>query len=214
MYKRAGGATAPPVGGRLDTYAVPPSAYRYRDLSSLTRWLARALWLDIAVSVVTLIAKIAAAFIKPAAAAAGAITSLWFLTFFIAAILTLLWAYFATANVHKFGADISFDPPWAVGWLIIPVVNVWMSFVVIEEIWRASVDARHWRDHTAPWSMIYWWCAWVAASLGLVVLWMMGGVVGAVIYFGGHIAYAYLLVPVVRRIVELQQTQALTVSVA
>ena len=193
----------------MESYAIPPTVYRYRDPARFTSWLRIALWTDIAVSLVYLVVSIAGAFTKSLPPVAGPLLGIWFAVFLIAAALFLLWIYRTAANASAFGADITFDPSWAAGWLVIPVVNVWMAFVVIEEIWRASIDGPHWRSHFVSWAAIYWWSAWVVACIGATLLYLTGGgLVAKVIYFAGHIAYAFLLIPIVERIRDLQQTQS------
>jgi len=203
----------------LDSSYAVPRDYRYRDLGWLTRWLGRALLLDVAVSVIVLIARLGAPFLAPVAKAAALLTNIWFLPFLAGVVLFLVWIYFAANNVHVFGADVTFEPSGAIGWLLTPVLNLWMSFLVIDEVWRASIDARNWHNHFVPWAAIHWWIAWVVASFGAVLLYFMSGnaagkLIATVIYFGGHIAYARLLMPIVERIAELQQAQATQVRIA
>lgn len=198
------------LGVCLDTYAAPPQTeYRYGNATRIAVWLKRLLWIDIAVSVIFLVASLSVGLVPPLGAFARMLLGLWALIFVIGGLFFLLWTYRAAANVHALGGDISFDPSWAVGWLIFPVVSVWMAFVVIEELWRASIDARDWQDNHAPWLVIYWWSAWVVASFGAVLVYFMqGGVIAKLVYFAGHIAYAWLLIPVIDRICDLQNAQA------
>jgi hypothetical protein len=193
----------------LDSYAVPPTTYHYRDAPRRAAWLPRLLALDIAASTVYLIIAIVALFV-PAATKVSALAVIPLQLIIVAAmVLFFSWIYRAAANAHALGADITFEAPGAVGWLIAPIVNIWMAFVVVEEIWRASIDAPSWREQHAPWPVIYWWAAWVVACLGGGLLWMLkGAILAKVIYFAGHIAHCYLLIPIVARIRELQETQA------
>jgi hypothetical protein len=193
----------------LDTVAATSSKYRYRDPARLTSWLRAALLVDIAVSAIYLLAALAGLALPAVAKIAGYLTAPWFVVFAIAAVLFLAWVFRAAANVYAFGADITFEPAGAIGWLLAPVLSLWMAFVVIEEIWRASIDAPNWQDHHASWAAIHWWAAWVVASLGAGLVLVFGGaILGKLVYFAGHIAYAGLLIPVVERIRDLQLSQA------
>jgi hypothetical protein len=199
----------------LDTYTEPPpTEYRYRNAprrTALLRWLLR---LDIAVSVIFLMVSAAAPLVAPPAKLAGMVSAAWALVALLSLVSLLIWIFRAAANVRGLGADISFDPPWAVGWLIVPVVNVWMAFVVIEEIWRASLDAHDWHTHNAPWLVIYWWLAWVAACLLGVLAYFTGVLPVMLAWLAAHIAYAWLLIPVVDRICDLQNAQASRLGLA
>jgi hypothetical protein len=192
----------------LDSYAIPPTTYQYRDAPRRSAWLPRLLAVDMAGSAVYLAASVAGLFVPAVAKAVTMAFPAIAVLIAGSAALFLFWIYRAAANAHALGADITFEAPGAVGWLIAPVLSIWMGFVVVEEIWRASLDADNWRDQHAPWLVIQWWAAWVVASLGFILLLFGGGIVAKVVYFAGHIAYCYLLIQVTYRIRELQQTQA------
>jgi hypothetical protein len=199
----------------LDTYTEPPpTEYRYQNAprrTAMLRWLLR---LDIAASVIFLTVSGAAPLFPPVAKIAGMVSAVWAVVGLLSLVSFLVWIFRAASNVHGMGADVSFDPPWAVGWLIMPVVNVWMAFVVIEEIWRASVDAHDWHTRHAPWLVIYWWTAWVAACLLAVLAWFIGALPVKIAWLAAHIAYAWLLIPVLDRICDLQKAQASRLGIA
>lgn len=171
----------------------------------MLRW---ALWIDIATSVIFLVISLGAAFSPALAKVAGTVSNIWLLIAVLSFILLLVWAFRVAANVHGLGGKVSFEPPWAVGWLIVPVANVWMAFVVIEEIWRASVDAHDWNTHHAPWLVVYWWGAWAAACILGALAYYTGALPVKIAYLAAHIMYAYLLGRVVTHVRDLQQAQA------
>lgn len=80
------------------------------------------------------------------------------LALIVCAILFLIWSAKAHANLPHLGASrLTFSPTWAViGW-IIPVAFLFVPFMVIQEIWKAS-DPRYsgedWRK--APSSLLLW----------------------------------------------------------
>jgi hypothetical protein len=197
------------LGASLDSYAVPPTTYHYRDAPRRAAWLPRLFWADIILCIVYLVLSAAVPALPVLSKAVGIVYPVMLLAIAAAYIFFLSWIYRAAANAHALGADITFEAPGAVGWFIAPIVSFWMAFVVVEEIWRASIDAPSWREQHAPWPVIYWWAAWVVACLGGGLLWMMkGAILAKVIYFAGHIAHCYLLIPIVARIRALQETQA------
>ncbi|HEX2590138.1 MAG TPA: DUF4328 domain-containing protein [Rhizomicrobium sp.] len=193
----------------MDTSNVATTEYHYRAAPRRTSLVQIALRVDLAVTVFYLVASIAASFAPAIAKLAGPTLGLFAAVHILTLVSLFVWLHRATANVYAFGADISFDPPWAIGWLILPVVNIWMPFVVMEELWRASEDAHAWRQHTAPWAVIYWWAAWAASCLLGVLAYFTGG---ALVVKAGYLiataAYLFLLAPIVEQIRDLQQTQA------
>jgi hypothetical protein len=194
----------------LDAYAVPKTEYRYRDLSRLTSWLTVLLWAHIGLTILVIVVGVLQAVEPQTAWISRVLSPVGTTEFAIELLLFLVWVYVAAANVHAFGADITFSPGWAVGWFFIPIAALWMAFVVIEEIWRASIDARSWRDRHAGWPAIYWWAGWVVMYLvGLVFSRLSQGPIVLVLLLASQIAYAYFLIQVIARIRDLQQSQAM-----
>ncbi len=204
----------------MDTYDVPPTVYKYHDPGRLTSWLRVAAFAVVAVGAIMLALNIVDWIAAPHGAPTGvaqAIARIFggILLFASAAYFGLFffWLFRATANVHALGADVSFAPGWAVGWFIVPIVDLWMSFLVVEELWRASADARDWRRQLAPWLVIHWWAISVAAFVVAFLLRFLigGGLLGHVawiIFLGGLIWMAYRFIAISERVCTMQQAQA------
>jgi hypothetical protein len=132
------------------------------------------------------------------------------------AILFFIWIYRAAANVHAFGADVTFTPGWAVGWFLIPVLDLWMSFLVIEELWRGSAGGRDWRRHAAPWAVIAWWGVLVLAAIAAILRALTGGhavsTVAAAIVAASEIWLSYSFIAIAERVSSMQEVQSRKVS--
>ncbi|HEY1710238.1 MAG TPA: DUF4328 domain-containing protein [Rhizomicrobium sp.] len=200
----------------MDSTAIPERAYRYRDLGRLTSWLRIALLVLVAAGVVNLLAGAASLFGYAAPkAVAGLLAIPSLLVPLAAALVFFIWIYRAAANIHALGADVTFTPGWAVGWFLIPVLDLWMSFLVVEELWRASVDAPAWRRHIAPWPVVWWWAVLAGGAILAVLLRLIAGASAAsVVAAVAEIATAYLFVGLSAQICKMQDTQAARTAVA
>jgi hypothetical protein len=74
---------------------------------------------------------------------------------FTSIIVTLLWFYRATDNIHAFGAKEVSSPRMAVLWFFIPIFNLWKPYLVAQQIWKASnpqtvmIKGTEWKDSSA-----------------------------------------------------------------
>ncbi|HYD14716.1 MAG TPA: DUF4328 domain-containing protein [Allosphingosinicella sp.] len=134
-------------------------------------------------------------------------------------ILFLLWFYRANANVRAMGADgLTGSPGLSVAWFFIPIVFLFMPFVVMRDTWKASASPRDWQGQpTAP-LIGFWWAAMLATHLAASFsfrLWLSGDydVVEAVgvldlISNGAGILANLLSVALMMRIQRLQVSPA------
>ena len=59
------------------------------------------------------------------------------------AIVFFIWLYRANANVRALGADdMMGSPGLGVGWFFIPLANLFMPYMTVRDIWRASAQAE------------------------------------------------------------------------
>jgi hypothetical protein len=84
------------------------------------------------------------------------------------AIAWCIWQHRAQRNLHDLGrAGLRFTPGWAAGWWFVPVANLFMPFLSVRELWKASAplgDGSAW-PRTATWPVIgWWWVSWIAAK--------------------------------------------------
>ncbi|MDQ8756860.1 DUF4328 domain-containing protein [Sphingosinicella sp. LHD-64] len=145
---------------------APAWPFRYnRTAAQWTRWLALAQ--------AALAAGAAAwAFAAPAGLKPGAddpfilLETVQLLFFIAGAIVVARWLYVAGANARAMGAtDMMGSPAWAIAWYIVPLANLFMPFVAMRELWRASADPRDWQAASAPAILILWWLCWLASNI-------------------------------------------------
>ena len=87
------------------------------------------------------------------------VTSLLGMVSTIAVIILLLrWIYLSNMNSKLMGAkNMQFSPGWAVGWNFVPIMNLFMPFRVMKEIWKTSKDPENWESLETPSIIIWWW---------------------------------------------------------
>lgn len=73
------------------------------------------------------------------------------------------WMHRSYANLKALGApDPRYTPGWAVGSFFIPVVNLFLPYRAMKDIWNGSVG-RTLTD--AEPLLAYWWAAWIVAGV-------------------------------------------------
>ena len=73
-------------------------------------------------------------------------------------ILFFRWVYLSNINSRLMGAkNMQFSPGWAVGWNFIPLMNLFMPFRIMKEIWKTSKDSENWESLETPSIIIWWW---------------------------------------------------------
>ncbi|HST36347.1 MAG TPA: DUF4328 domain-containing protein [Allosphingosinicella sp.] len=82
------------------------------------------------------------------------------------AITFFVWLYRANANVRALGAeDMMGSPGLGVGWFFIPLANLFMPYMTVRDVWRASGRPRDWQGESAPVTILLWWICWVAGNV-------------------------------------------------
>ena len=101
------------------------------------------------------------------------LSSLVYLVAYITgAILFFVWLVRANKNARALGSHgMEFTPGWSVGWFFVPIVNLFLPYQAITEIYEASDpegDADSWRGE-APGFFLAWWLSWIGLGFcGLV----------------------------------------------
>lgn len=105
------------------------------------------------------------------------LTSLVNLVIVIAAgIITLIWFYRASKNIHAFGAKGVSSPRMAVIWWFIPIVNLWKPYQVAQQIWKASnpqeilSNGNEWKKASSSNTIKIWWLLGILSILVSVSL--------------------------------------------
>lgn len=82
----------------------------------------------------------------------------------------LMWIYRAYRNLPALGArGLRHSPRSAVLWWFCPVAHIFMPYLVVSEVWRASnpESYRHpdgWRHAPTSRVLALWWAAWLAVQ--------------------------------------------------
>src|SRR5699024_5812137 len=95
--------------------------------------------------------------------------SLWVYTYIAFMIAYLMWVNQVYKNL--LAATVSglrHTPAWAVGWYFIPVANLFKPYIVMKEIYLASLNAKEsksWKDKAVPKTLGIWWFMFVVGNL-------------------------------------------------
>jgi hypothetical protein len=134
-------------------------------------------------------------------------------------ILFLTWFYRANANARAMGADgLMGSPGLSVAWFFIPILFLFMPFIVMRDTWKASATPRDWQGQPTEPLLGFWWTAMLVTHLAASLsfrLWMSEGydVVGAVAMLdlvsnGAGIVANLLCIAVMQKIQALQVSPA------
>ncbi|HKP14042.1 MAG TPA: DUF4328 domain-containing protein [Blastocatellia bacterium] len=100
--------------------------------------------------------------------------------FAASAVVFLFWLHRAYKNLKPLGAEPRRSPGWAVGAFLVPMVNLFLPFLVAQETWRASdpetVDAKGAKalnivveDSSKSLLVVVWWGLWLLTVINVVV---------------------------------------------
>jgi hypothetical protein len=143
----------------------------FRNPTSLTRLLKTLLWVHLALVVIEAVLTLAlvgagAAELQDVANGLASIASIGGLESIATAVVFLLWVYRANSNARRLGAvGMKFPAGWAVGWYFIPIANLFVPFLTMREIWRASANPGSWAAQRAGWVVPCWWLLFLVSKL-------------------------------------------------
>jgi hypothetical protein len=78
----------------------------------------------------------------------------------LAGVLVLVWLYMANRNAHALGPEgMKYTPAWSVGWFFIPIACLFLPYLVMREIWKASSPSAdgQWRRNSVSPVLGLWW---------------------------------------------------------
>ena len=127
--------------------------------------------------------------------------------FLVSAVFFCRWLYRAAANARALGAQgMEVKPGWAVGGFFIPILNLFLPYQAVKEIW---LHGAYQRDHSHS-LVTKWWAAWLIGTItnrfsnrfpdDSPLLSMLTGLIGSLLLA----ASAYYLIQIVRQITERQ----------
>jgi hypothetical protein len=86
--------------------------------------------------------------------------------FILTAIVFLTWIHRANRNVRALGASgMQYTPGWAVGFYFVPLLNLWKPYLVMREIWQASVRAGNWQSVPSSPLLGWWWALYIVSAM-------------------------------------------------
>jgi hypothetical protein len=85
----------------------------------------------------------------------------------VALVMFMVWLYRARINADGRGWPQRESPGWAIGAWFVPVVNLWLPFQIMADIWRAGLPPEE-RANRAILPGIWWACLSVGSLLPYV----------------------------------------------
>jgi hypothetical protein len=85
-----------------------------------------------------------------------------------AAVLFFVWVYRTNRTARALGAQgMTYSPGWSVVWFFIPLMNLFIPYDVMRELWKASRSkpGEDWRQVAISPLLGTWWAACVAGSV-------------------------------------------------
>lgn len=160
------------------------TANRVREFVDATKWAKQVLYVDVIVHALPVLLFMAM-FVVSESGREGLGTGMvisgylsWAVNI-LTIILMLVWVYRANRNCHDLGG-IGLDnvPREAVRSFLIPILNIWTSYIAIKEIWGVSKDPENWRMQPLDMFVRWWWVLLVVTfalrSVNLLI-WRIGG---------------------------------------
>lgn len=147
------------------------SAWVWRGAAGSARLACWLLYASAAVSLCSAAVGLAVAPSEKTLDAPLALFGLVQIALFIATALAVLrWLYVANGNARSLGADdLTGSPAWAVGWFFVPLANLVMPYVMVRDMWKASVNPRDWQAESSPGLVILWWGCWLVSQIASTI---------------------------------------------
>ncbi len=222
---------------RQSQQIVASAGYRYRPATRLVQWITAFFLIKLALSVALGAISLAEATVfvdfvgvdevlEPNAAifylGYACIGLLYFPIYVTCIVLFCLWIYRANKNVRALGAmGIEHSPGWCVGSFFVPIINLFVPYKAVCEIYQASLpeaDRSNWIGSPVSPDVVRWWGCWIASVvLGQIIFRMSmsddPGVIASSAWLGvlaGIVAIpnALLAIRIVRNIHDRQERKA------
>jgi hypothetical protein len=58
---------------------------------------------------------------------------------------------------------MKFNPGSSVGWYFVPIINLFLPYQAMKEIWRVSRNPEGWRNESGSPLLRWWWGLWIAS---------------------------------------------------
>lgn len=154
----------------------------FRDNRALAAWVRWLCWAQAGLLVLAVAGGVLAVGggdlkgeLTPLAGAAAVAAFVRIIVFLATVVVTLIWLYRATANAKAMGAtDLMVSPVMAVIWWFVPLLNLFMPYLAVRDLWRASERPGDWQGVSAPATLVIWWVLWLCGNVAGWVGFQMG----------------------------------------
>ena len=107
------------------------------------------------------------------------VATLFLFVYVASAVAFLMWQFRVSGNIRRFGMPSQrFSPGWGVVTWFVPIINLFLPYQVMAEIWRGSnaTTREAWNKSTVPFALGVWWGLHLLSSvLPLIGLRMQDG---------------------------------------
>ena len=140
----------------------------------------------------------------------GGIALVYVLIFIVTVIFFARWIYVANYNVRALGAQgLRMTPAGAVGYFFVPIVNLWLPYQAMKDLWRASQNPLAWQTVKAGPILGIWWFLWIAVGLIDMIALRLSNSLADVLLELFYIALCLAAFTLVSQIQAAQQKQKL-----
>jgi len=146
-------------------------AGEFRDAGAAARWARNLLYAQAALAAISAATVLSGGFDTFVLSNAELVVEiLQNLLYFACGVTVLRWLYLANANARSLGAhDMMVTPVMAVIWPFVPLANLFMPYLTVRELWKASARPRDFQAVTAPAILPLWWAVWIASAVSGVI---------------------------------------------
>ncbi|NSX55329.1 DUF4328 domain-containing protein [Sulfitobacter sp. 1151] len=96
------------------------------------------------------------------------------IVFIISFISFMTWIYHAALNARALGAkDMPIPPLRAALWKLIPIINLWIPFAALRDIWKASINPKNWRDAKIQAVFYVYWISSILYFTAIAIITMI-----------------------------------------
>jgi heme/copper-type cytochrome/quinol oxidase subunit 2 len=97
----------------------------------------------------------------------GIVGLIYLVVWVVVTIFCAVWICRASANARTIQpSENRVRPGWAVGYFFVPIINLWMPFKAMKQIWNSSHSPDGCIDDDAPGFFMVWWGAWLVGNAG------------------------------------------------
>jgi hypothetical protein len=125
------------------------------------------------------------------------IEALWVLVVVPTGIVFCMWMYRSYRNLEDMGvAGLHNSPGWAAGAFFVPILGLFLPYMIVQEMWKASdpdrpIDTWEWQDGKSSALIGWWWVFWIIHTYFTI---------GTVVGKGLSVMAAMLAIDMVRRL--------------